>query len=598
MRRFAHPFLRAIALVLALLPAAAAAGAPTHGIAMHGEPALPPGFSHFPYADPEAPKGGRLVLGLPGTFDGLNPFVVKGVAPDAVSRFVLQSLMVRSIDEPFTLYGLVARAVEIDPERTVATFRLDPRARFSDGVALTARDVAFSFELLRERGKPFHRASFRGVRGVEVVDDHTIRFDMTGTGDRELPLLIGLMPIFPAHATDAEAFEENTLKPMVGSGPYAVSEVRPGERVTLTRRTDYWGADLPVAQGFNNFDEIRYDFYRDANTLFEAFKAGLYDLRIENDPARWSTGYDFALAREGRIRREAVPIGTPKGMNAFVFNTRRPLFADARVREALGLLFDFDWVNRNLYFGAMRRTASFFEGSELASTGRPASAAERLLLAGAGVRADILEGRWAPPGSDGSGGDRAVAREALRLLNEAGWILQGGTLRRREGGEPFAFELLVTSRAQERLALNYSGSLGRLGIAARVRVVDDVQYWRRLAGFDFDMVQWTWGASLSPGNEQRNRWSPAAAERGGSLNYAGVREPAVDRVIDAMLAARTRGEFVDTVRALDRLLLSGFYVVPLFNLPDQWLAFEASLRKPAARPLLGVPVELWWRESP
>ena len=599
MRRFAHPLLRAIALLLAFLPGFdAVAGAPTHGIAMHGEPALPPDFPHFPYADPEAPKGGRLVLGLPGTFDGLNPFVVKGVAPDAVSRFVLQSLMVRSLDEPFTLYGLVATAIEMDPDRTVATFRLDPRARFSDGAALTAWDVAFSFELLRERGKPFHRASFGGVKSVEVLDDHTIRFDMTGAGDRELPLLIGLMPIFPAHATDAATFEENTLKPMVGSGPYAVSEVRPGERVTLTRRTDYWGTDLPVGRGLNNFDEIRYDFYRDANTLFEAFKAGLYDLRVENDPARWSSGYDFALAREGRIRREAVPIRTPQGMNAFVFNTRRPLFADPRVREALGLLFDFEWVNRNLYFGAMRRTSSFFEGSDLASTGRPASAGERRLIEGAGVRPDILEGRWAPPGSDGSGVDRTAAREALRLLNEAGWVLQGGTLRRREGAEPFAFELLVTSRAQERLALNYSGSLGRLGITARVRVVDDVQYWRRLGSFDFDMVQRTWGASLSPGNEQRNRWSPAAAERQGSLNYAGVREPAVDRIIDAMLAAETRADFVDTVRALDRVLLSGFYVVPLFNLPDQWLAFEASLRKPAYRPLLGVPVELWWRESP
>ncbi|KAA2236975.1 extracellular solute-binding protein [Salinarimonas soli] len=599
MRRFAQPILRAIALVLALLPGPpAAAGQPTHGLAMHGEPALPPGFSHFPYADPEAPKGGRLVLGLPGTFDGLNPHVVKGVAPDAVSRFVLQSLMVRSLDEPFTLYGLVANAVEIDAGRSRATFRLDPRARFSDGVALTARDVAFSFELLRSRGKPFHRASFAGVASVEVIDDQTIRFDMPDSGDRELPLLIGLMPIFPAHATDSESFEENTLKPMVGSGPYAVSEVRPGERVTLTRRPDYWGADLPTGRGLNNFDEIRYDFYRDANTLLEAFKAGLYDLRVENDPARWSTGYDFALAREGRIRREAVPVRTPKGMNAFVLNTRRPLLSDARVREALSLLFDFDWVNRNLYFAAMRRTASYFEGSDLASTGQPASAEERRLLEGVAIRDDVMEGRWLPPGSDGSGGDRAAAREALRLLGEAGFGLQNGTLRRRDTGEPLSFEILVTNRAQERLALNYAGSLARIGVTARVRVVDDVQYWRRLTSFDFDVVQWTWAASLSPGNEQRNRWSPAAAERSGSLNYAGVREPAVDRVIDAMLAAETRAAFVDAVRALDRLLLAGFYVVPLFNLPDQWLAFDAGLRKPVHRPLLGVPVELWWRESP
>ncbi len=601
MRRIAQttPVLRAVALALAVLCAASppAAAQARHGIAMHGDPALPPGFAHFPYADPEAPKGGRLILGVSGTFDGLNPFVVKGVAPDAVSRFVLQSLMTRSLDEPFTLYGLVAREVEVPDDRSRIAFRLDPRARFSDGQALTARDVAFSFDLLRTHGRPFHRSSFAQVRSVEVLDDHAIAFDLAGVGDRELPLLIGLMPIFPAHATDPETFAENTLRPIVGSGPYRVSEVRPGERVVLARRADYWGADLPVARGLHNFDEIRYDFYRDANTMFEAFKAGLYDLRIETDPARWATGYDFGLVREGRIRREAVAVRTPKGMNAFVFNSRRPPFDDPRVREALGLLLDFDWVNRNLYFGAMRRTTSFFEGSELANTGVPASDGERRLLAGIPVRPDILEGRWSPPAPDGSGGDRAAARGALRLLAEAGWTLRDGLLR-RPTGEPLAFEILVTNRAQERLALNYAGSLSRIGVVPKVRVVDDVQYWRRLSAFDFDLIQWTWHASLSPGNEQRNRWSPAAAERPGTLNYAGVREPGVDRLIDAMLAAGTREAFVEAVRALDRLLLSGHYVVPLFHLPDQWIAFEAGLRKPAARPLLGLPVDLWWRESP
>lgn len=589
------PVLAALLALVALAIAGPAPAGARHGIAMHGEPALEPGFPHLPYANPDAPKGGRLVLGLPGTFDGLNPFVVKGVAPDAVNRFVLQSLMTRSLDEPFTLYGLVAREVDMPADRSSIVFHLDPRARFSDGAPLTTRDVAHSFDLLRRHGKPFHRSSFGAVRAVEVIDESVIRFDLAGAGDRELPLLIGLMPIFPAHATDPETFAENTLRPIVGSGPYAITEVRPGERVTLVRRPDYWGADLPVTRGQFNFDEIRYEFYRDANTLFEAFKAGLYDLRLETDPARWHGGYDFALAREGRVVREAFPLRTPKGMNAFVFNARRPLFADARVREALGLLFDFDWVNRNLYFGAMRRTTSFFEGSELASTGRPASAAERRLLAGLPVRPEVLEGTWAPAVHEG---ERAAAREALRLLGEAGWTLQGGTLRRREGGEPFAFEMLVTNRAQERLALNFSGSLARIGIAARVQVVDDVQYWRRLSAFDFDLVQWTWGASLSPGNEQRNRWGVAAAERQGSLNYAGVREPGVDRLIDAMLAAGTREAFVEAVRALDRLLLSGHYVVPLFHLPDQWIAFEAGLRKPAARPLLGLPVDLWWRESP
>jgi peptide/nickel transport system substrate-binding protein len=589
------------ALALMTFAAAAQEALPLrHGIAMHGEPALAPGFEHLPYANPQAPRGGRITLALQGTFDSLNPLIVLGVAPDVVPRYVLQPLMMRSADEPFTIYGLLARAVEMPDDRSFITFHLDPRARFSDGHPLTAEDVRFSFEMLKKNGKPFHRSSFGQVKAVEILDPHRIRFDLSGSNDRELPLLIGMMTIFPARATNPETFDKTSLTPPIGSGPYALTEVKPGERVVLTRRKDYWGEDLPITRGLYNFDEIRYDFYRDANTLFEAFKAGLYDFRIEGDPGQWATGYDIPAVRSGRVLRETIATRLPKGMNGFVFNTRKPLFGDVRVREALSYLFDFDWVNRNLYFGQLTRSNSYFSGSDLASTGRPADARERMLLREfqSPVREDILEGRWEPPANDGSGRDRDMARKALALLTEAGWLLEGDILRKKETGEPFTFELLVNSRSQERLALNFSQSLSRVGIQAKVRLVDDVQYWRRLARFDFDMVQWLWPASLSPGNEQRNRWGSAAAQRSGSHNHAGVASPAIDHLIDALLEAKSREDFVSAVRALDRTLLSGFYVVPLFYLKDQWLAYSSDLSKPQTVPLMGTNIDTWWRQAP
>lgn len=587
------------ALSVAGLPASAEDARQLHGIAMHGEPALPPDFTHLPYADPAAPRGGRIALALQGTYDSLNPLIVLGVAPDVVPRYVLQSLMKRSLDEPFTVYALVARSAEMPEDRSAIVFNLDQRARFSDGKPLTAEDVHFTFEMLKSHGKPFHRSSFGRVKAVEIIDPHRIRFDLAGADDRELPLLIATMPIFAAHATNPERFAETTLTSPIGSGPYAITEVKPGERVVLRRRADHWGDDLPVNRGHFNFDEIRYDFYRDANTMFEAFKTGLYDYRLEGDPGRWATGYDFAGLRDGRIVRETIPIQTPKGMNGFVFNTRQSRFADARVREALASLFDFDWVNKNLFFSLLQRSSSYFQGSDLSGFGRPADERERALLArypGA-VRPDILEGTFAPKTTDGSGRDRELARRALALLAEAGWTLEGNSLRRRGTGEAFSFELLVNSRQQERLALNYVASLKRVGIDGRVRVVDEVQYWRRLARFEFDMIQWTWPASASPGNEQRNRWSIAAADREGSFNYAGARIPAVDGLVDAMLTATTREDFAAAVRALDRVLLSGFYVVPLFHVADQWITYDSSLKRPSRTPLLGINVDTWWRES-
>jgi len=600
-----HPFKAALLGVLALLvPVACPAVAePRHGIAMHGEPALPPDFKAMPYVRADAPKGGRIVFGVQGTFDTLNPYAVRGIAAQGIApptALVIQGLMARNFDEPFSLYGLVAESIETPPDRSWVVFRLNPKARFSDGKPVTAADVLFTFELLKTKGKPSYRSWFGKVRSATAPDAMTIRFDLASGEDRELPLILALMPVLAKHAVNPETFEQTSFAPILGTGPYVVAEVKPGESITYRRNPDYWGADLPITRGLANADEVRFDYYRDANGLFEAFKGGLYDVRSEDSPTRWTTGYDFPAVRDGRVVRDPIPLRTPKGMNAFVFNTRRPIFADVRVREALGLLFDFDWVNRNLFGSVYRRTTSFFEGSDLAASGLPASAGERALLARfpTAVRDDILEGRWSPAHGDGSGRDRDLARQALALLGTAGWEMRDGVLRNRASGDPFAFEFLASSRVQERLALNYAQSLKRLGIAMTVRIVDDVQYWRRLSGFEFDMIQFTWNASPSPGNEQFNRWSARAADRQGSLNYAGAREPAIEAMIDAMLSARERPEFVDATRALDRVLLSGFYVVPLYNQPEQWIARSTSVKRPETVSLFGFLPDTLWRESP
>lgn len=596
-RSTATPSRRAVTLLLTTAPLALAAARaaradspaaplPAHGIAMHGALALAPGFPHLPYADPDAPKGGRIVFGIQGTFDSLNPLVVLGVAPDAVPKYVQQSLLLRSADEPFSAYGLLARSVELDEARTRLAFEIDPRARFSDGAPVTAEDVLFTVEMLKTKGKPYHRASLGGITRATAPSPTRVEFELGTGANRELPLVIGALPIFARHATDPETFGETSFKPALGSGPYIVADVRPGESLTLRRRSDFWGADLPVLRGLFNADEIRYDFYRDANALFEAFKAGLYDVRLEGDATRWMTGYDIPAVREGRIKRQSLHFDTPKGMTGLVYNTRRPIFADIRVREALGMLFDFEWVNRNLFYGVYRRAGSFFSDSDLSALGVPADEREKALLAAfpGAVRDDILSGQWRPAQTDGSGRDRESARRALALLEEAGFSLKDGAL--RDGaGQPFTFEITVTSRPQERLALNFAQSLGRLGVTANVRLIDDVQYWRRLSAYDFDMIQWTWPASASPGNEQIGRWGSANADRKGSLNYAGVKSPAVDAVLKALLGARLREDFVAAVRALDRLLVSGFYVVPLYYLPDTWLAHSRDVvmtgRQPA-----------------
>ena len=597
------PALRAFAAAVAIISAAmtppgALAAGPQHAIAMHGAPAMPPDFTAMPYVKSDAPKGGRLVQGVLGTFDSLNPFIVRGLALPSLRGYVIESLMARGYDEPFTLYGLLAQTVETDSERTFVTFSLNPAARFSDGKPVTAEDVVFSWQLLRDKGRPNHRTYYSKVVRADIIGPLQVRFDLSGSQDRELPLILGLMPILPKHAIDPERFEETSLEPPIGSGPYIVKHVDAGRSATFVRNPDYWGAKLPINRGLWNFDEVKFDFYRDDNSYFEGFKKGLYDVRAENDATRWQTGYDTPAFRAGRYVKETFPSGTPTGMSGLVFNTRRGVFSDIRVREAIASLFDFEWANKNFFFGLQKRTASYFEGSDLSSIGRPADAREHAWLKDFpdAVRDDVLEGRYRPAQSDGSGRDRDVLKRALALFAEAGYELDGTVLRRRDSHEPLTFEILVTSRDQERIAIAFARDVKRAGIAATIRNVDAVQFDRRRLTYDYDMLPYRWDQSLSPGNEQSFYWGSAAAGVDGTRNYMGVKSKAIDAMIAALLSARERPEFVSAVRALDRILISGFFVVPLFHLPDQWVARWTTIEHPDKTPLFGYLPESWWRK--
>jgi peptide/nickel transport system substrate-binding protein len=583
---------------LAAVAVPVAAAAPMHAIAMHGEPALGPGFTNMRYVNPSAPKGGRIVNGVIGTFDSVNPFVVKGLAPPNIRGYVVESLLARGYDEPFTLYGLLASTVDTDPDRTYVTFALNPAAKFSDGKPVTAEDVIFSWQLLRDKGRPNFRTYYAKVTKAEALDARTVRFDLSAANDRELPLILGLMPVLAKHAIDPEKFEETTFQPIVGSGPYTIAEVNPGRSITLRRDPNYWGRDLAITRGFWNFDEVRTEFFRDANSHLEAFTKGLYDVRPELDPSRWETAYNVPAVRDGRIVKEGFPTGMPKGMSGLILNTRRPMFADARVREAIGLLFDFEWINHNFFFDKYKRTASYFEGSELSARGKPADGKEKALLAPYpdAVRADIMDGTYQPAVTDGSGRDRATLRRALDLLEAAGYEFVGADLRDRASKQPFVFEILVTTKEQERLALAFSRQVKRAGITAKIRIVDAVQYDRRRITYDFDMIEYRWDQSLSPGNEQAFYWGQAAADEQGTRNYMGAKSLAIDAMIAAMLKARGRDDFVAAVRSLDRVLMSGFYLVPLYHLPEQWVARWSAIQHPAVTSLSGYLPETWWRK--
>ena len=586
----------AVVLGLAASPGGATAAEPTHGLSMHGQPALPRDFPHLPYANPAAPKGGTIKLGQIGSFDSVNPFIVFGVAAYGIRENVYESLLARSQDEPFTLYAQIARAVEVPEDRRSVTFHLDPDARFSDGQPVTGDDVLFSWALLKDKGQPYMRSHYRTVAKAEQPAPGVVRFIFDDSGNREAPLLLGLMPILAKHRTDPETFEKTTFEKPIGSGPYLVDRVDPGRSIVYRRNPQWWGQAKPINRGRYNFAEMRTEYFRDQTTLFEAFKVGDVHLRLEDDAGRWADGYAFPAVTDGRIKRLEIPTGLPAGMTGLVFNTRRAVFADQRVRRALIQLFDFEWVNRNLYHGHYARTQSFFARSELAAHGRAADARERALLQPfvARIKPEILAGTHTFPASDGQGNNRANMQAAFLLLEEAGYVQEGARLVHKASRQNLAFELMAATRAEERLFQAYTQALGRLGIGVTIRVVDSAQRWARLKTFDFDMVQWTWGASLSPGNEQMNRWGVASADIELSLNYPGVKDPAVDRMIEALLAARERPDFISAVRALDRVLTSGDFVVPLFHPKGQWVAHWSGFEGPAKMPVAGIALDTWW----
>lgn len=574
----------------------------SHGISMHGTPALSPDQS-LPYANPDAPKGGTLTLGVQGTFDSLNQFIIQGGWTSArgmrerqFGNNIFEGLLARSYAEPFSLYGLLAQRVRMPDSREWIEFELNPDAKFSDGSPVTVDDVIFSLEIIEEKGRPPYRNWYAQIKDKIVTGPNRLKLVFENGDNRELPLLIALAPVFSKKDTDAENFDKTTLTPPVGSGPYTFKTVEPGRLVVYEKNPDYWAKNLPIKAGFDNFDEIRIEYFRDETTLQEAFKKGLIDALKFGDPARWSTGFDFPAAQDGDVLKLSIPRGIPAPMQGIAFNTRRKQLSDLNVRKALRMLFDFEWVNRNLYYGLYRRTAGYWDNSELSSVGRPATKRERELLAPYpdAVDPDVMEGTWRPADADGSGRDRAVLRAALNEFAKAGYALKDRKLVHEETGQPLTFEILAKNEDEEKLGLAYIRTLKLLGIDARVRSVDPSQFEDRRTKRDFDMVFNTWNASLSPGAEQYGRWSSAAADAEGSFNFVGAKSPAIDALIDEIVGARSREDFVDAVRALDRVLISGAYAVPLYHVPDYWIAHWKRVSPPETPSLYGDNVDTWW----
>ena len=578
--------------------------APQSALAMHGEPKYKPGFTHFDYVNPDAPKTGTLKLGWTGSFDSLNPFIVRGnPAMGLGSGYVYESLMARSWDEPFTLYGLIAETAEMPDDRSSVIFNLNPKAHWSDSEPITADDILFSYETLRDHGRPNHRTYYKKVKKAEKLSDRQVKFTFQhnpdGTIDREMPLIMGLMPILPKHDWDGRTFDETTLRIPVGSGPYKLISVDPGRSLTYELDPDYWGKDVPAQRGLFNFARIRIDYYRDDSIALEAFKAGQYDFRREANATKWVTNYDAPAVKDGRIKLERFPHQRPEPVIGFVFNTRKPLFKDPVLREALGYAFDFGWINRNLFHGQYHRTESFFPNSELAAPKLPEGKEKEVLEKyKAQLPADIFTSPVTPPNTDGSEQSlRDSLRKAAEMLRDAGYTLKDDQLYAPHSETPITFEVLLNDPADEKVALAWARDLKRLGIIANVHTVDSAQDQARLANFEFDVTTGKWINTLSPGNEQIFYWGSPAADQKGSRNYPGVKDPVVDALAGAIPAAHSREDLVANAHALDRVLMRGHYVVPFYYLgADQIAYWTAHLRHPETPPLYGVVLEAWWAQ--
>lgn len=573
------------------------AAPPLHGVAMHGEVKYPSNFTHFDYVWPDAPKGGVLKQAAFGSFDTFNPYTIKGASAPGIG-LLFDTLMVESLDEPFSQYGLVAQKIEMPKDRSWVAFELHPQARFSDGSPITPEDIVFTFNILRQKGLPQYRYYFGDVQRVEKTSPGRVLFTFKEGSNRELPLILGQMPVLSQKDWSDKDFSATTLTPPLGSGPYRIKSFELNRFIVYERNPDYWAKDLPVNKGQYNFDEIRYDIYRDTTVAVEAFKAGAYDVRIENEAKKWATAYDFDSLKTGKVKRLEVHHGLPSGMQGFVFNTRRPLFKDKRVRKALGYAFDFNWSNQNLFYGAYTRTTSFFDNSSMAAKGLPVGEEKALLEKYKDQLApEVLTQAISQPSAQ-NGNMRPLLKEALDLFKSAGWTVQNGVLQNAQK-EPFEFEILLDSSgasAWERIVLPFVRNLKKLGIQAHVRVMDALQYKHRLDTFDFDVFVMVWGQSLSPGNEQRYFWGSDAAHQAGSYNFAGIQDSVVDALIEEVIAAETRESLEAAVRALDRVLLHGYYVIPHWYTPTIKLIYWDKFGRPDVEPLKGLSLMTWWHK--
>ena len=571
-----------------------------HGLSAFGDLKYAADFTHFGWVNPNAPKGGRLAtIGTAAltTFDSFNNFILKG-DPAQGLELLFDSLMTRAADEPDAVYGLVARSAELAADRKSVIFRLRSEAKFSDGSPITADDVAFTFATLKEKGHPNYRVLLRDVSQVEVVDPGTVRYSFTGTQIRDLPLTVASLPILSKAYYATHDFEQTTLEPPLGSGPYQLGDFRQGAFVSYRRRVDYWAKDLPVTRGRFNFEEIRYEYYRDRTAALESFKAGAYDLREEFTSRDWATGYDVPAVRQGRIALMTLPDENPSGAQGFFLNTRRAKLADVRVRKALDCAFDFEWTNKNIFYSLYKRTESFFENSDMKAAGKP-SPAELALLEPfrAQLPADVFEAPYTAPVSDGSGQDRKLLREAARLLSEAGYEVKGGK-RVDANGEVLNLEFLITDPVSERILLPYTKNLEALGIGASVRRIDPAQYERRVKSFDFDVVTTRYVLRLTPGAEMRNFWGGEAAKTEGSFNLAGINHAAIDALIAKAVEAKSREELVTATRALDRVLRAGHYWVPQWYKSAHNIAYWDKFARPELKPRYdrGI-IDSWWYDA-
>ncbi|MGB0664828.1 MAG: extracellular solute-binding protein [Pontibacterium sp.] len=565
-----------------------------HGLAMHGELKYPADFNHFEYTNPNAPKGGQATLASIGSYDSFNPFIIKGTSPTGLG-LLFDSLMEKALDEPFSQYGLLAKGVELAEDRSKITYYLHETAKFHDGSPVTAHDVVFTFETLLEKGQPFYKAYYGDIDTIIADDDYTVTFTFKNTDNRELPLIIGEAPIFSKAFWQDKDFSKPSLEVPLGSGPYQVAEFEAGKSITYQLNPNYWAKDLAVNKGNHNIGALKYDFYLDETVSLEAFKAGEYDFRQEYSSKRWATAYNSDALTRGDIVTEEIKHQNPTGMQAFVFNTRKGIFADAKTRQALSYAFDFEWSNKNLFYGAYTRSHSFFSNSEMAATELP-DAKELAILEPfrAQLPAEVFTQVYQAPTTDGSGNNRRQLRTAKKLLTEAGWQYQGGQLVDPNSGQPLTFEVLLASPTFERVVAPMLKNLERLGIKATMRTVDVSQYINRVRDFDFDMVVGSFAQSSSPGNEQRDYWASSTADLPGSRNLIGVKDPVVDALIEKIINAQTREELVLTCRALDRVLQWSYYVIPQFHISSYRVAYWNKFERPEIAPKKALGFSTWW----